>query len=68
MATSNRRYLNWLRYSGATLTVKINPMHWNLIPQWQREIYNDWAGPNERTWSASWLCLTLRFWIDDGSW
>ena len=57
----------WLMYSGAAVTVTLNPAHWSLCP-WARKDYNEWAGPREWTGSAGWLFLTVRVWIDDGSW
>ena len=61
------RPVDWLRYSGACVTVSLNPCHWTLVPRFYME--NDvWLGPNERTWSMSWLMIGLRVWVDDGSW
>lgn len=57
----------WLRYSGLTVSITINPAHWSIIP-WARKDYNEWAGPNEWTGSCGWLFLTIRAWLDDGSW
>lgn len=68
MATKIRGYLKWLRYSGVTVSLRVNPFHWNLVPRMLREYNDGWTGPNERTWSATWLFLTVRIWIDDGSW
>ena len=59
---------NWLRYSGASVVVTLNPLHWAWIPQTGREFTGEWAGPNERSYYARFLFLTVRFWIDDGSW
>jgi hypothetical protein len=68
MGTALRRYLKWLRYSGASVAITVNPWHWSWIPRAQRELNDTWSGPNERTWSVRWLFLTARIWIDDGSW
>lgn len=63
-----RRWRDWICYSGAAVSVTVNPFHWSLLP-WFRDISNwEWPGPNERTWSMGWLFLTLRVWIDDGAW
>ena len=69
MEVENRRSLmSWLRYSGFSVIIKGNPLHWSLLP-WARQEPNDgWPSPNERTWSVGWMFLTLRMWIDDGSW
>ena len=29
---------------------------------------DEWVGPHERAWFVSWLFLTVRVWVDDGSW
>jgi hypothetical protein len=60
--------IKWLTYSGASVIITVNPLHWRYVPQAGRAFEGEWAGPNERTWYASWLFLTLRLWIDDGSW
>ena len=59
---------NWLRYSGASVSVTLNPLHWRWIPDAGRVFAGEWAGPHERRYSAGWLFLTVRLWIDDGSW
>lgn len=67
---SLKQLYNWLRYSGASIIITVNPLHWRWVP-WLRKdsSSNEWpAGPNELTVSASWLFLTIRVWIDDGSW
>jgi hypothetical protein len=60
--------LKWLRYSGACVIITVNPAHWSWQPRASQEFTTEWATPNERTWSAAWLFLTVRIWIDDGSW
>ena len=59
---------SWLRYSGASIAFTLNPLHWTWVPQAGRAFTDEWAGPNERSYSARFLFVTLRFWIDDGSW
>jgi len=62
------KFCKWLRYSGSSVIVKINPVHWDMIP-WAHEERNlEWPMLNERTWSAGWLFVTVRFWIDNGDW
>jgi hypothetical protein len=60
--------MNWLRYSGACVTLTLNPWHWVWLPRAYRESNREWPVGLCRTWRASWLFLTLRIWIDDGSW
>jgi len=59
--------LKWIRYSGASISVTLNPLHWSLEP-FAYPTYKEWRGPNEHNWAAGWLFLTIRVWIDDGSW
>jgi len=60
--------LKWLRYSGASVAVIVNPLHWSWVPQAGQEFQNEWPGPNEHRWYAKFLFVTIRVWIDDGSW
>jgi hypothetical protein len=59
--------IKWLRYSGCSVIITMNPIHWRVAPWTQRD-YTEWAGPNEHTYSAGWLFLTVRVWLDDGAW
>jgi hypothetical protein len=59
--------INWLKYSGASVSVTLNPYHWSLVP-FARSIASEWELPNERNYSVGWLFLTIRVWIDDGTW
>ena len=63
-----RTLLDYLRYSGASLSVTLNPAHWAWLPQIQNEPLDTWIGPNEHRFYFSWFMITLRAWIDDGSW
>jgi hypothetical protein len=58
----------WLRYSGASVIIAVNPLHWSWRPQARRAFIDEWVGPHERAWFVGWLFLTVRVWIDDGSW
>lgn len=59
--------LNWLRFSGCSVKITLNPLQWSELP-WANRFQDEWSGPNRRTVSFGWLFLTVRFWIDDGSW
>ena len=63
-----RTLLDWLRYSGISISLTVNPAHWSWWPQIQNEPLDTWIGPNEHRFYLSWLMITLRAWIDDGSW
>jgi len=60
--------LNWLQYSGASVTITVNPLHWRWRPQARRAFIDEWVGPHERAWFVGWLFVTIRIWVDDGSW
>jgi hypothetical protein len=63
-----RTWLDWLRFSGASVTITANPWHWQWWPQIQNEPLDTWIGPNEHRFYVSWLMLTVRVWVDDGAW
>ena len=50
------------------MAVTLNPLHWAWVPQAGRAFADEWAGPNERSWYARFLFVTVRLWTDDGSW
>lgn len=56
--------IDYLKYSGVSLCITFNPYHWAWTPIVRREEMQ-W---DEDTFRASFLFLTLRIWIDDGSW
>jgi hypothetical protein len=60
--------MNWIKYSGVTVRLNLNPFHWAWIPGAGREFRGEWIGPNERGWYAKFLFVTVSVWIDDGSW
>jgi hypothetical protein len=60
--------MKWLTYSGASIILTVNPVHWRWVPQAGRDFSAEWPGSNQRTGYASWLFLTVRVWVDDGSW
>ena len=62
------RALKWVRYSGASAIVTVNPLHWRLAPTARHEQNVEWPSPNEHTYRVSWLFLTVRIWIDNGDW
>ena len=60
--------LDWIRYSGASIAVTVNPLHWCWLPKMTTRILDEWCGPNERQLKFTWLMVTVRIWIDDGAW
>jgi len=56
--------MNWLKYSGATLSFTLNPYHWTIqckyrksADVWEQDDFVLQLGP-----------LSVRVWIDDGNW
>ncbi len=68
MAIDYRGCVKWIRYSGASVIVTLNPVHWSWIPRAWHEINIEWPSPNENTYMVSWLFLTVRAWTDNGDW
>jgi len=62
------RALKWVKYSGASAIVAVNPLHWCWAPRALHEQNTEWHSPNEHTYRVSWLFLTVRIWIDNGDW
>jgi hypothetical protein len=57
----------WLRYSGISVKLNLNPCHWYLIPFAKSEHNSEWGSP-WRSWRTGWICLTIQLFLDDGSW
>jgi hypothetical protein len=62
------RALNWIRYSGISIIITLNPLHWRWMPVATHEQNIEWPSPNEHTYRVAWLWLTVRIWIDNGDW
>jgi hypothetical protein len=60
-----KQFFDYLRYSGVSITFNLNPFHWHFIPRTFKSDKDAW---DTDAWSVSFLFLTIRFWIDDGSW
>jgi hypothetical protein len=58
----------WIKYSGASVIITLNPLHWCWMPVAKHEQNIEWPSPNERTYRVAWLWLTVRVWIDNGDW
>lgn len=57
--------IDYLKYSGASICVTLNPYHWSWIPIARREQELAW---DDDTFRMSFLFLTIRIWIDNGEW
>ncbi len=56
--------LDWIRYSGCNITLKLNPFHWRI----HAELYRSADMWEEDAFIIELLPITIRVWIDDGSW
>ena len=63
-----KQWFDYIRYSGITVRLNLNPFHWSYLGKAGREFRGEWAGPNEMGWYVGFLFLTVSVWIDDGSW
>lgn len=54
--------MNYLKYSGVNLILKLNPYHWTV--GFYRES-DPWDG---ETWVLHLAMFSVRVWIDDGNW
>jgi hypothetical protein len=65
---SGVKMFKWLRYSGASVTITVNP-HTGVGATGTPSSFktNGWA-QHEQAWFVGWLFLTIRIWVDDGSW
>jgi hypothetical protein len=59
--------INYLRYSGVSVIIALNPLWWKVLP-WYRDESNEEWGSAEKTYAFGFLGITVRIWIDDGSW
>ena len=59
-----QKWFNYLKYSGCTITLKLNPFHWRLNCEMHR---------TNEVWEQDFfylelLPITIKVWFDDGSW
>jgi hypothetical protein len=57
--------MNWLKYSGCNITLKLNPLHWRIA--FGKGSEND-AWEISTSYIIEILPITIRIWFDDGSW
>lgn len=60
-------WLDWIRWSGITVSVNLNPCHWRWIPAAGPEHNSEWGSP-WRSWRASWLFVSVLVFLDNGNW
>jgi hypothetical protein len=59
-----KKFLNYLKYSGLNVTIKLNPYHWRLSAKYfvLNEVWEQDALVIEL------FPITVKIWIDDGEW
>jgi hypothetical protein len=59
-------WYDWIRYSGAVVTIHLNPLHWWVWPHWSR--HKSEMGERDMRWTFKFLFVKVSFWLDDGRW
>ena len=67
MAGKIHRLGRYLRYSGISVIIAVNPLWWKVLPWWRNETTQEF-GSAEHTWAVGFLGVTVRIWIDCGDW
>ena len=59
-----KNLLNYLKYSGCNVIIKLNPYHWRLNINYNKtnEVWE------QDTLVIELLPITIRLWIDNGEW
>jgi len=61
------RILDYLKYSGLTVTIVLNPFHWELIPKMNPILDTITDGEMDGTVFA-FLFIRISCWVDNGDW
>jgi len=56
--------MNWLKYSGCNIILKLNPFHWAIGCKYMKSA-DVWE---QDAFVLELLPITIRVWIDDGNW
>ena len=54
--------INYLKYSGCNVIVKLNPYHWDIGFRAENDMFDG------KIYNLDLVMFTLRVWIDDGNW
>ena len=54
--------IEYLKYSGINITLKLNPYHWALSAMHE---YDEFDG---RIFTVNLAMFTIKIWIDNGNW
>ena len=61
------RILDYLKYSGLTVTIVLNPFHWSWIPKMSPILDTITDGEMDGT-MFSFLFIRISCWVDNGDW
>ena len=56
--------INWLKYSGCNIIIKLNPLHWRIGCQ----MYRNTEVWEQDAFVLELLPITIRVWFDNGEW
>jgi hypothetical protein len=58
------KIINYLKYSGITITLRLNPFHWRVSCAFNKtnEVWT------QDIFVIELLMFTVRAWVDDGEW
>jgi len=58
------KIINYLKYSGITITLRLNPFHWRVSCAFNKtnEVWT------QDVFVIELLMFTVRVWVDDGEW
>jgi hypothetical protein len=62
----SHKLFRYLRYSGAVVTFRLNPFHWEWVPKITAE--DELLNEKDKVYSFLFLFLLIRVWLDDGQW
>jgi hypothetical protein len=60
--------MKWIRYSGVSVIIALNPLYWKVLPWFRNECTNEWPSNMGKTYAVGFLGLTIRVWLDNGDW
>ena len=56
--------INWLKYSGCNIIIKLNPFHWRI----NCEMFKTNEAWEQDAFILELLPITIRVWFDNGEW
>ena len=63
-----KKILNTFKYSSFKISIQLNPLQWRWVPFHFIGKMNEWPDENVYQFLFGWIFLSIRVYIDDGSW